>query len=207
MYQRIERKIEETSSEDQFGFRKNTGTREAILVLRLIVEKKICKSTFNAFVDIEKAFDDVNWEIMFKIMKRARIATTKRILLYQLYKNEKAIIKMGDIQKVQNKERCQTRMYLSPLIFNAYIQEAIDIIRERIQLGIKVNGYRIDMLRFADNIAIIAENEKDLINILETLKQAMKKDLHNMKINTQKNENTIMYQIQQYKNKNKIREW
>jgi len=48
------------------------------------------------------------------------------------------------------------------------------------------------MLRFVDNIAIIAENEKDLINILETLKQALEKDLHNMKINTQKNENTSM---------------
>jgi len=33
MYKRIERKIEDTLSEDQFGFRKNMGTREPILVL------------------------------------------------------------------------------------------------------------------------------------------------------------------------------
>lgn len=191
MHKRMERKIEDTLSEDQFGFRKNMGTREAILALRLIVEKRIRKnkSTFIAFVDIEKAFDNVNWEIMFKIMKRAGIATKERKLLYQLYKNEIAIIKIGDIQKESKikkgvRQGC-TLCTLSPLIFNAYIQEAIDIIRERIQLGIKVNGYRIDMLRFADDIAIIAENEKDLKTLLETLEQVMEKDLH-MKINTKK---------------------
>jgi|UniRef100_A0A2S2QM29 hypothetical protein len=41
------------------------------------------------------------------------------------------------------------------------------------------------MLRFADDIAIIAENEKDLKKILETLEQVMEKELH-MKINTKK---------------------
>ena len=67
------------------------GTREEILALRLVVEKRIRKdkSTFIAFVDIEKAFDNVNWEIMFKMMKRAGIATKERKLLYQLYKNYK----------------------------------------------------------------------------------------------------------------------
>jgi len=79
MYKRIERKIENTLSEGQFGFRKNMG----ILALKLIAEKRIRKdkSTFIAFIDIEKAFDNVNWEIMFKIMKRTRITTTRRKLL------------------------------------------------------------------------------------------------------------------------------
>jgi len=188
MYKRMERKIEDTLSEDQFGFRINMGTREAILALRLIVEKRIRKdkSTFIAFVDIEKGFDNVNWEIMFKMMKKAGIATKERTLLYQLYKNEIAIIKTGDTQKESKiKKGVRQGCTLSPLIFNAYIQEAIDIIREKIQLGIKVNGYRIDMLRFADDIAIIAENEKDLKTLLETLEQVMEKDLH-MKINTKK---------------------
>jgi len=36
---------------------------------------------------------------MFKMLRRAGVAITERKLLYQLYKNEIAIIKMGDIQK------------------------------------------------------------------------------------------------------------
>ena len=37
---RIEKKIDENLEEDQFGFRKNRGTRESILCLRNIVEKR-----------------------------------------------------------------------------------------------------------------------------------------------------------------------
>jgi hypothetical protein len=38
------------------------GTREAILALRIIIQKMIRKDkqTFIAFVDIERAFDNVN---------------------------------------------------------------------------------------------------------------------------------------------------
>ena len=188
MFRRMEKKIEDTLSEDQFGFRKNRGTREAILALRLIIEKRIRKdkSTFIAFVDIEKAFDNVNWEIMFKMLRRAGVAITERKLLYQLYKNEIAIIKMENIQKESRiKKGVRQGCTLSPLIFNAYIQEAIDIIRDKTQLGIKINGYRIDMLRFADDIAIVAENERDLRKILKTMELIMEKDLH-MKMNSKK---------------------
>jgi len=39
------------------------GTREAILALRTIIEKRIRKDkhTYIAFIDIEKAFDNVNY--------------------------------------------------------------------------------------------------------------------------------------------------
>ena len=36
---RIEKKMDENLAADQFGFRKNRGTREAILCFRSIVEK------------------------------------------------------------------------------------------------------------------------------------------------------------------------
>jgi hypothetical protein len=56
---RMERKIEDNLSENQFAFRKNRGTREAILCLRIMIEKSIHvnKQLYVAFVDLEKAFD------------------------------------------------------------------------------------------------------------------------------------------------------
>lgn len=45
---------------------------------------------------------------------------------------------------------------------NVSIQEATNVIIERTHLGIKINGYNVDMLRFTDDIAIIAKNEKDI---------------------------------------------
>jgi hypothetical protein len=54
MSRRMEYKIEAILLEDQFGFRKNMGTREAILALRIIIEIRIRKDkpTYIAFVDI-----------------------------------------------------------------------------------------------------------------------------------------------------------
>ncbi|VVC30385.1 Endonuclease/exonuclease/phosphatase,Reverse transcriptase domain [Cinara cedri] len=158
---RMEYTIEAILSEDQFGFRKNMGTREAILALRIIIEKRIRKDkpTYIAFVDIEKAFDNVNWAIMFKILKRAGEARIRKGV----------------------RQDCN----LSPSIFNAYIQEAIDIIREKIQVGIKINDRKIDMLRFADDIAVIAENKEELQRMLRCMEETLLNEL-SMKINTQK---------------------
>ena len=72
---RIEKEIEENLTEDQFGFRKKRGTREAILYLRNIVEEsfKVNEKVYVAFVDLLKAFDNVNWNVVMKILKMIKI--------------------------------------------------------------------------------------------------------------------------------------
>lgn len=62
---------------------------------------------------------------------------------------------------------------------------AINKVREDIEVGIRINEERIDMLRFADNITVITDNEKDLQNILEKMNLTMKNE-HNIKINRAK---------------------
>jgi len=56
----------------------------------IIIQKRIRKNkqTFIAFVDIEKAFDNVNWKIMFSMMARVGIKHADRKLLNKLYKDE-----------------------------------------------------------------------------------------------------------------------
>lgn len=57
------------------------------------------------------------------------------------------------------KKRSMIGLYTFSLsMFNAYVQEAIEIIREKLRLGLKRNGRKIDMVRFADDITVIAEN-------------------------------------------------
>jgi hypothetical protein len=59
---RIERKTEDVLGEDQFGFRRGKGTRDAIGMLRiiseqtLVIDQKLCA----CFIDWQKAFDCVN---------------------------------------------------------------------------------------------------------------------------------------------------
>jgi len=75
---------------------------------------------------------------------------------------------------------------LSPLLFNIYIEQAVNEYKEYCT-SIKVNGMRIQMLRFADDIVIIAEDEINLKKALERLDDILKSN-YNMKINRKKAE-------------------
>jgi len=72
---RIERKIEAVLGEDQFGFRRKKGTRDAIGMQRKIsertldIEAELCV----CFIDWQKAFDRVNWTKLMQILKRTGI--------------------------------------------------------------------------------------------------------------------------------------
>ena len=54
--------MEDEFEEEQFGFRKGKGTRDAIGLIRTIRERYIekDKDVYVAFVDLEKAFDRVD---------------------------------------------------------------------------------------------------------------------------------------------------
>jgi len=79
---RIEKTIDANLDEDHFGFRRNIGTREATLALMIVVEKQIRwnKETFITFVELEKAFDNVQWKKLFEILKRVGIKYNDRRL-------------------------------------------------------------------------------------------------------------------------------
>ena len=60
----LKKKINREVGDEQAGFRKNSGTREGIFNLKMIVEKyiKTQKDIYGCFVDYSKAFDTVNHE-------------------------------------------------------------------------------------------------------------------------------------------------
>ena len=87
---RIEKKIDANLAEEHFGFRKNRGTREAIFCLRNIIQKRftVNKMVYIVFVDLLKAFDNVNWNIMMKILKMVKIDYRARRIIRELYKHQ-----------------------------------------------------------------------------------------------------------------------
>ena len=58
---RLNTKVEKYLGEDQYGFRKGCGTREAIAVMKILNEHnlKYNQNAYVCFVDFEKAFDSV----------------------------------------------------------------------------------------------------------------------------------------------------
>ena len=77
---RIEKKIGDGLGEDQFGFRRGKGTRNAIGMLRIISERTLERDEeLNVcFIDWEKAFDRVNWTKLMHILKETGIDWRER---------------------------------------------------------------------------------------------------------------------------------
>ena len=59
---------------------------------------------------------------------------------------------------------------LSPTLFNIFINDLAENIKE-LNLGIKIGDINLSILLYADDIAVIADNEKDLQTMLNCIEQ------------------------------------
>lgn len=80
--------IQQQVVENQFGFQKGRKTRETILGLKKILERKIKvnKNTYATFIDLEKAFDKEDWKILFKTLREKDIDWRNKNIILNLYK-------------------------------------------------------------------------------------------------------------------------
>jgi len=162
---RIKGKVEQYLKNDQYGFRRQKGTREAILGLRVLIEKQIDRNkiTYLAFIDLEKAFDKVNWNKMLLTLREKGVKQQDLRIIHRLYKNQTAYIKKREITtNAQIKKGVRQGCTLSPPFFNCYIEKVINIVKTkltRLNIGIRIGGEIVSMIRFADDIVIIAESE------------------------------------------------
>jgi len=174
--------------EDQFGFRKGRGTRDAIGALRVLAERSLehDKEVYICFVDYEKAFDRVDWRKLMGILRRIGVDWRDRRLIGNLYMGQKVKVRIeGEgSEPGQIGRGVRQGCPLSPLLFNIYIDELMREAVEDTEEGIKVGGKLIKALRFADDQAMLASSENELQQVMDRLNTTSAK--YNMKINTKK---------------------
>ncbi|XP_021916640.1 uncharacterized protein LOC110828330 [Zootermopsis nevadensis] len=76
---------------------------------------------------------------------------------------------------------------LSPVLFSGYIHRGLDEVREKLE-GVRrvcIQGEKVDMLRFADDIAVLAENLQDLVATLAEMESTLS-TTYNLNINKEK---------------------
>ncbi|KAF2880795.1 hypothetical protein ILUMI_25378 [Ignelater luminosus] len=135
------------------------------LGLRLIIEEMIRKDkrTYVAFIDIEKAFDNVEWKRMFQVLKRIGVKYKDRRIIHNIYQNQLA-----------------GASYLYH--YSIHMEEEPKEVREITNMGIKIHGEKVEMLCYVDDTALLAENERDLKEALNQL-QTVLKESYDIKIN------------------------
>ena len=128
-----------------------------------IIEKarEFHKNIYFCFIDYAKAFDCVDYNKLWKILKEMGIPEHLTCLLRNLYAGQEAIVRTGHgtIDWFQvGKGVCQGCI-LSPCLFNLYAEYIMrNAGLDEAQAGIKIAGRKNNNLRYADDTTLMAEN-------------------------------------------------
>jgi len=164
---RTEKKIEDVLGEDQFGFRRGKGTRNAVGMLRIIsertleIEEELC-------VCWQKAFDRVNWTKLMQILKGTGMDWRERRLISNLYMAQSVKIRenRGETRTVKNGRGVRQGCYLSPMLFNLYSE---CLTKEDLEgFGdFKIGRQIIHIVKYADELVLQATEEKVLQDMID----------------------------------------
>ena len=145
------------------------------------------KNIYFCFIDYAKAFDRVDHNKLWKILKEMGIPDHLTCLLRNLYAGQEATVRNGhgttDWFPIGKSVR--QGCILSPCLFNLYAEYIMRNARlDEVQAGIKIAGRNINNLRYADDTSLMAESEEELKSLLMTVKQETEKV--GLKLNIQK---------------------
>ena len=162
---RLQQYVKRELPDVQAGFRKGRGIRDQIANICWIIEKArtFQKNTYFYFIDHAKAFDCVDHNKLWKILKEVGIQDQLTCLLRNLYTSQEITVRTGhgttDWFQI-GKGVCQGCI-LSPCLFNLYAEYIMrNAGLEEAQDGIKIAGRNINNLRYADNTTLMAESEE-----------------------------------------------
>ena len=110
----------------QAGFRKVRGTRDQIANIRWSIKKtrESQKNIYFCFIDYTKAFDCVDHNRLWKILKEMGIPDHLTCLLRNLYAGQEATVRtgLGTTDWFQIGKRVCQGCILSPCLFNLYAE-------------------------------------------------------------------------------------
>ena len=144
------------------------------------------KNIYFCFVDYAKAFDSVDNNKMWKILKEMGIPDHLTCLLTNLYAGQEATVRTGHGKTdwFQIGKGVRQGCILSPCLFNLYAEHIMrNAGMEEAQAGIKIAGSNISNLRYADDTTLMAESE-ELKSLLMKVKAESEKV--GLKFNIQK---------------------
>ena len=176
-------------SDVQAGFRKGRGTRDQIANICWIMEKasEFQKNIYFYFIDYAKAFDCVDHNKLWKILREMGILDHLTCLLSNLYAGQEATVRTGHgtTDWFQIGKGVRQSCILSPCLFKLYAEYIMrNIGLEQAQTGIKIARINITNLRYTDDTTLMAESEEELKSLL--MKEKEESEKVGLKLNIQK---------------------
>ncbi|KAL1447281.1 hypothetical protein WDU94_008893 [Cyamophila willieti] len=192
LYNRLYPLINNLINDTQCGFRGQKSTIDMVFTARQMVEKSLEQNTplCIAFIDISKAFDSVNRDMLFKILEIVKCPPNTLQILKSFYDRTSSTVKIENCESPSFDIISGVRQgcVIAPLLFILYMQAITQnvtkngvggikikyrtdtdmISRRNLAAKTKVNEQNIVDLMFADDCALLAKNAaqlQELVNL------------------------------------------
>ena len=136
------------------------------------------KNIYFCFIDYAKAFDHVDHNKLWKILKEMGIPDHLTCILRKLFAAQEATVRTGHgtADWFQIGKGVYLGCILSPCLFNLYAEYIMRNARlEEAQAGIKIAERNTNNLRYADDTTLMAESEEELKSLWWKWKRKVKK--------------------------------
>ena len=145
------------------------------------------KNIYLCFIDYAKAFDSVDHNKLWKILKEMGITDQLTCLFRNLYAGQEATVRTGHgtTDWFQIEKGARQGCILSPFLFNLYAEYIMrNAWLDEAQAGIKISRCYINNLRYADDTTLMAGREELKSLLMKVKEESEKADL---KLNIQYN--------------------
>ena len=163
---------------EQAGFRSSFSTTDYIHTIQQLIGKsnEYQKPLILTFIDFEKAFDSVEHQSVINALRRQGVEEPYVELIKHIYDNATSVImtdKTSESFKIERGVRQGDP--ISPKLFSAVLEDIFRRLNWE-DRGVKINGKRLNHLRFADDIVTISETAEETKIMLTELNTESKKD-------------------------------
>ena len=171
LIRRVREGTERAIGEEQCGFRRGRGCVDQIFAVRQVCEKFLekGKDVCWAFMDLEKAYDRIDRDAMWKILRIYGVGGRLLVAIQSFYVNSRACVRVGSSESdwfgvvVGLRQGC----VMSSWLFNMFMDGVVREVNARTRGGLelKMDGgqvLRVKQLLFADDTALVEETEEKL---------------------------------------------
>ncbi|KAJ2937484.1 hypothetical protein O0L34_g17527 [Tuta absoluta] len=171
----------------QFGFQKGGSTDGAIFTMKQTIQHYLSRNTtvFACFLDLSRAFDRVNYSLLWKKLGESGVPSSCIKLLAAWYSNQTNLVRWCGSDSSEFKLACGVRQggLTSPLLFNLYVNKLIvDLSSTRV--GCHIGSESINNLSFADDMVLLSPSIAGLRVLLRICEGYAAS--HNLLYNTKK---------------------
>ena len=187
--ERMKGKVDQTLREQQAGFRQDRSCTDQIATLRIIMEQSIKwnSSLYINFVDYEKAFDSVDRETLWKVLRHYGVPKKLVNMIKNSYEGMSCrVIHEGQLTKnFEVRTGVRQGCLLSPFLFILVIDWVMKTATKEKRNGIQWTMLtQLDDLDFADDLALLSHSNRQMQD--KTTELALISERVGLKINKRK---------------------